>query len=309
MKKKSENSHKSVNNNNLRKLLPKGKEKAVKKEAGDHGVSDDLHESQIKKEEAEEEVDNEVFLKHDSYYSASDTIQEFVNQKENHTSVNLGITCEKVDITSSRFESIYFKSFKRAIAVNIALAPIGWFVGNRHPLGALAFPVLSFLWVTGRILIGYIRKNGLQVISGWGWIAGMLSIIATLVTLFFVFGNIFDSTIKGLLILLAGTIFVGLLINVPPEISIELNKRRVRLINAHVIEWGEEVCQAIIGQEVQPGMTKEMVLLSCGNPTVIENREAIKNYLTEKWVYKSSHKPIYIWFVNGVVNKINDTGV
>lgn len=306
--KKNSNNPRKANTNNVKKSLSKDKEVATKKKTVDFSFPDDLSESKIK-EEMEQVLESEDFLKHNNYYSASNTIQEFFNQNENYAVVNLGITYEKVDITSIQFENIYFKSFRWAIFINVVSAPIGWLLGNRHPVGALAFPLLSFLWAIGGIIFGYIRKNGARVISCWGWIAGMLSIVATLVTLAFVFETIFDSTIKGLLILLAGVIFVGLLINVPPEISIELNKRRARLINAHVGEWGEEVCQAIMDQEVQPGMTKEMVLLSCGDPTAIENREAIKNYLTEKWVYKSSHKPIYIWFVNGVVNKINDTGV
>lgn len=306
MKNKSKNSHKS--NNNDKKRLPKRKETGVKKETGDHIDVNKSYESQIK-EESEQEFENEGFLKQDSYYSNSGMTPEFLNQNENYAVINLGIRYEKVDITSSLFESIYFKGFKWAIVLNIALVPIGWFAINRNPLGALAFPTLSFLWIVGEIIIGYVRKNGLQVISGWGWIAGMLSIITTVFTLTLVFENIFYSTIKGLLILLVGIIIVGLLINVPPEVSIKLNKRRVTIINSHISEWGEEICQAIIDQEVRPGMTKEMVLLSCGSPTLIKNREAIKNYLTETWVYKSSHKPLYIWFINEVVNKINDSGV
>ena len=71
---------------------------------------------------------------------------------------------------------------------------------------------------------------------------------------------------------------------------------------------GGNVCKTIINREICPDMTKDMVLLAWGEPLVIENREATKESFTEKWVYTASPKPFHVWFTDGVVNKINDTG-
>ncbi|VAW42892.1 hypothetical protein MNBD_CHLOROFLEXI01-2192 [hydrothermal vent metagenome] len=70
-------------------------------------------------------------------------------------------------------------------------------------------------------------------------------------------------------------------------------------------KWGEEMCQSLIQKKVALGMTDEMVRLSLGEPTNIDNREISDKGEKFRWIYGIPRRgTAYIWFKDGVVTKI-----
>lgn len=81
-------------------------------------------------------------------------------------------------------------------------------------------------------------------------------------------------------------------------------KRRIE-INRHRDEWGYDICQMLIKKEIAIDMNEEMVRLSWGKPTTIEQKELTKTGQKTRWIYGvPRHGAKYIWFKNGIVTKI-----
>lgn len=216
---------------------------------------------------------------------------------------NFRVRDERLDVRSNQFARIYFRNFWWSIVLNIVLMLTVYLL--RTILGyVFAVAILGLLVSTGRIVFGSFRNDGSKVISGWGWLAGTLSLVVIFIVFFML--ALVDEAIAYLSILLVGIILIGLLLNGPVELSNALIRRRAKQINEHVVQWGQDICDALLNREIQTDMTKEMVLLSWGKPSRVENQEVTKTGQFEKWSYKLKGKSIHIWFVNGQVNKISE---
>jgi Ca2+/Na+ antiporter len=88
----------------------------------------------------------------------------------------------------------------------------------------------------------------------------------------------------------------------------EKEKERARQseIMAHESEWGSGICAALIARQVGIAMTEDMVLLSWGKPSNIDQEEITKSGLNKiRWVYGQPRRGAnYVWFTNGKVSKI-----
>ena len=81
----------------------------------------------------------------------------------------------------------------------------------------------------------------------------------------------------------------------PPTINI-MNRYR---------DWGRDNCQRLLQQKVEVGMTDEMVKAAYGNPPVIDERETTAKDERYRYVYgRPRRDATYIWFKNGAVTKI-----
>lgn len=85
----------------------------------------------------------------------------------------------------------------------------------------------------------------------------------------------------------------------------DVRDKRIAEILKQIKNWGDETCQALIQKEIGIGMTDEMIRLSLGAPTNIDNKEISTNSIKFRWVYGIPRKgATYIWFKDGVVKKI-----
>jgi hypothetical protein len=70
-------------------------------------------------------------------------------------------------------------------------------------------------------------------------------------------------------------------------------------------DWGQDNCQRLLQQRIEPGMTDQMVVAAYGNPPVIDERESTARDERYRYVYgRPRRDATYIWFKNGVVTKI-----
>jgi hypothetical protein len=76
-------------------------------------------------------------------------------------------------------------------------------------------------------------------------------------------------------------------------------------IMSHYRDWGQDNCQRLLQQRIEPGMTDQMILASYGNPPVIDEKESTAKDQRYRYVYgRPRRDATYIWFKNGVVIKI-----
>lgn len=70
-------------------------------------------------------------------------------------------------------------------------------------------------------------------------------------------------------------------------------------------DWGGDNCQRLLQQKIEPGMTDEMIIAAYGNPPVIDERETTAKDERYRYVYgRPRRDATYIWFKNGVVTRI-----
>ncbi len=73
----------------------------------------------------------------------------------------------------------------------------------------------------------------------------------------------------------------------------------------HYRDWGQDNCQRLLQQRIEPGMTDQMILAAYGNPPVIDEKESTARDERYRYVYgRPRRDATYIWFKNGVVIKI-----
>jgi hypothetical protein len=76
-------------------------------------------------------------------------------------------------------------------------------------------------------------------------------------------------------------------------------------IMSHYRDWGQDNCQHLLQQRIEPGMTDQMILAAYGNPPVIDEKESTAKDQRYRYVYgRPRRDATYIWFKNGVVIKI-----
>jgi len=70
-------------------------------------------------------------------------------------------------------------------------------------------------------------------------------------------------------------------------------------------EWGKDNCQRLLQQKIEIGMTNEMVTFALGNPPIIDEKETTATDQRYRYVYgRPRRDATYIWFKNGVVTRI-----
>jgi hypothetical protein len=70
-------------------------------------------------------------------------------------------------------------------------------------------------------------------------------------------------------------------------------------------DWGRDNCQRLLQQRIEPGMTDQMIIAAYGNPPVIDERETTAKDERYRYVYGRPRRgATYIWFKNSVVTKI-----
>ena len=70
-------------------------------------------------------------------------------------------------------------------------------------------------------------------------------------------------------------------------------------------EWGKDNCQRLLQQKIEVGMTNEMIQAAYGKPPVIDEKETTARDEKYRYVYGRPRKDAtYVWFKNGVVTKI-----
>jgi cbb3-type cytochrome oxidase subunit 3 len=70
-------------------------------------------------------------------------------------------------------------------------------------------------------------------------------------------------------------------------------------------EWGRDNCQHLLQQKIEVGMTNEMIQAAYGKPPVIDEKETTARDEKYRYVYGRPRKDAtYVWFKNGVVTKI-----
>ncbi len=78
----------------------------------------------------------------------------------------------------------------------------------------------------------------------------------------------------------------------------------INIMNHHR-DWGQDNCQRLLQQRIEPGMTDQMILAAYGNPPVIDEKESTAKDQRYRYVYgRPRRDATYIWFKNGVVTKI-----
>jgi len=72
----------------------------------------------------------------------------------------------------------------------------------------------------------------------------------------------------------------------------------------HLPAWGEEFCKVVLKMDIVPDMTEDMVKLSIGEPTAIDNEQITRQGENLRFIYKDSHGVTsYIWFKDGKVTR------
>jgi cbb3-type cytochrome oxidase subunit 3 len=70
-------------------------------------------------------------------------------------------------------------------------------------------------------------------------------------------------------------------------------------------DWGRDNCQRLLQQKIEAGMTAEMVEAAYGKPPVIDERESTAKDERYRYVYgRPRRDATYVWFKNGVVTRI-----
>ena len=86
---------------------------------------------------------------------------------------------------------------------------------------------------------------------------------------------------------------------------VDPGEKRVKNIMSRLGEFGPAICQDLIKRIIATDMTAEMVRLSLGEPTTIDNREATPKSEKYRWVYGVPRQgAAYIWFKDDKVVRI-----
>jgi hypothetical protein len=85
-----------------------------------------------------------------------------------------------------------------------------------------------------------------------------------------------------------------------------LERKRATFIRSHSSQWGADVCERLVARRIETGMTKEMVSLSLGTPSDLDEREVLQDGTRkERWIYgRKRHGAAYIWFKGDQVVKL-----
>lgn len=82
------------------------------------------------------------------------------------------------------------------------------------------------------------------------------------------------------------------------------NQATLEILN-NLQDWGKETCQDLLKRRISIGMTSEMVALAVGDPTSIDDRVVSEKEEKYRWIYGTPRQgATYIWFKNGIVTKI-----
>jgi hypothetical protein len=80
---------------------------------------------------------------------------------------------------------------------------------------------------------------------------------------------------------------------------------RVNDIMSHLDEWGQDTCKDLLQRNIGIGMSVDMVRLSLGEPTTIDNRDVSAKGEKYRYIYGvPRHGAAYIWFKDGEVTRI-----
>jgi type II secretory pathway pseudopilin PulG len=80
---------------------------------------------------------------------------------------------------------------------------------------------------------------------------------------------------------------------------------RVQGILSRLDEWGHETCLPLLKRSIGIGMTAEMVKASLGEPDTIDNRDVSASGEKYRWIYGvPRHGATYIWFKDDEVVRI-----
>lgn len=89
------------------------------------------------------------------------------------------------------------------------------------------------------------------------------------------------------------------------ENKIYLSDTRIDRIMSQHNSLGSETCQNLIQRKISIGMKAELVILSLGSPTTVDNEEVTARSEKFRWVFGTPRQgAIYIWFKDGVATKI-----
>lgn len=70
-------------------------------------------------------------------------------------------------------------------------------------------------------------------------------------------------------------------------------------------QWGRDNCQRLLQQKIEVGMTDEMIQAAYGRPPIIDEKETTARDEKCRYVYgRPRRDATYIWFKNGVVTRI-----
>lgn len=89
------------------------------------------------------------------------------------------------------------------------------------------------------------------------------------------------------------------------ENGIQLSDPRIDRIMSQYNTLGSETCQNLIQRKISIGMKAELVKLSLGSPTTVDNQEVTAKSEKFRWVFGIPRQgAVYIWFKDGIVTKI-----
>ncbi|MBI3240840.1 MAG: hypothetical protein HYZ49_00905 [Chloroflexi bacterium] len=106
---------------------------------------------------------------------------------------------------------------------------------------------------------------------------------------------------------IAGLCFFGIPLLVVVFLAMRIIRSRQRATRIKDIEskFGTEFAALIRKKQIAVGMTKEMVALSWGNPTVVDDKEVTAENIKERWVYGAQRgNQRYVWFTSDKVTRI-----
>ena len=87
--------------------------------------------------------------------------------------------------------------------------------------------------------------------------------------------------------------------------GIDTSEPRVSAILNHVERWGTNTVKALINKQITVGFTDNMVRLGLGKPTSIDNEEITEKWHKCRYIYGVPRQgATYIWFKDGKVTKI-----
>jgi hypothetical protein len=85
----------------------------------------------------------------------------------------------------------------------------------------------------------------------------------------------------------------------------KLSEPRTMAIMNNFQAWGKETCQKLLQKTIAVGSTAEMVGLSLGRPTSMDEKTLTEKDEKIRWIYGVPRQgATYIWFKNGKVTKI-----
>jgi len=87
--------------------------------------------------------------------------------------------------------------------------------------------------------------------------------------------------------------------------GIDASESRVSAVLNHVEIWGIQKVMALIKKQISIGFTYTMVRLSLGKPTSIDNEEITEKWHKFRYIYGVPRQgATNIWFKDGIVTKI-----